>query len=88
VAHASAATIGVAPEVIARIHRLKTLTVQVRAGKATRRCRVVKSAEPDDLVFQSIKDVKPMSDQNVLKRHASHRLDPSRAELRGLAMFA
>jgi integrase len=66
---ASAATIGVSPEVIARIQRLKTLTVEVRAGKATRHYRVVKSATPDDLVFQSIKDAKPMSDQNVLKRH-------------------
>jgi integrase len=66
---ASAATIGVAPEVITRIHRLKTLTVEVRAGNAPRRYRVVKSAEPDDLVFQSIKDGKPMSDQNILKRH-------------------
>ncbi len=67
--NASAATIGVAPEVIARIHRLKTLAVAVRAGTATRHYRVVKSAGPDDLVFQSIKDGKPMSDQNVLKRH-------------------
>jgi integrase len=67
--NASAATIGVSPEVIARIQRLKTLTVEVRAGKATRHYRVVKSATPDDLVFQSIKDAKPMSDQNVLKRH-------------------
>jgi integrase len=67
--NASAATIGVAPEVIARIRRLQTLTVEVRAGKATRRYQAVKSAEADDLVFQSIKDGKPMSDQNVLKRH-------------------
>jgi hypothetical protein len=67
--NASAATIGVSPEVIARVHRLKTLTVEVRAGRATRRFQVVKSAGPDDLVFQSVKDGKPMSDQNVLKRH-------------------
>jgi integrase len=66
---ASAATIGVAPEVVTRIHRLKTLAVEVRAGTATRRHKVVKSDGPDDLVFQSIKDGKPMSDQNVLKRH-------------------
>ena len=33
---ASAATIGVAPEVIARLLRLKTLTVEVRAGLAHR----------------------------------------------------
>jgi integrase len=67
--NASAATIGVAPEVITRIHRLKNLTVDVRAGTGTRHYQVVKSARPDDLVFQSIKDGKPMSDQNVLKRH-------------------
>jgi integrase len=66
---ASAATIGVAPEVIARIHRLKSLRIEVRAGKATRHYQAIKSAGPDDLVFQSIKDGKPMSDQNVLKRH-------------------
>jgi integrase len=66
---ASAATIGVAPEVVARIHRLKSLMVEVRAGTATRRYQVVKSAGPDDLVFQSVKDGKPMSDQNVLKHH-------------------
>src|SRR5262249_24273163 len=48
---------------------LKTLTVEVKAGRAIRRHKVVKSAGPDDLVFQSIKDGKPMSDQNVLKRH-------------------
>jgi len=66
---ASAATIGVAPEVIGRIQRLKTLTVGVRAGKAIRQYKVVKSAGPDDLVFQSIQDGKPMHDQNILKRH-------------------
>jgi integrase len=66
---ASAATIGAQPNVLARIHRLKTLTVEVRAGLATRRYRIVKSAGPDDLVFQSVKDGKPMRDQNVLKRH-------------------
>lgn len=34
---ASAATIGVAPQVIARINRLKSLTVEVRAGRAVRK---------------------------------------------------
>lgn len=66
---ASAATIGVAPEVISRIHRLKTLTVDVRAGLAVRRHQVVKSHGPEDLVFQSVWKGRPMSDQNVLKRH-------------------
>lgn len=67
--NASTATIGVAAEVITRMHRLKTLTVEVRAGTGTRRYQVAKSTGPNDLVFQSIKDGKPMSDQNVLKRH-------------------
>lgn len=49
---ASAATIDVAPEVIAGIERLKKLTVIVRAGTGTRHYKVVKAAEPDDLVFQ------------------------------------
>lgn len=65
---ASAATIGVSPEVIARILRLKSLTVQVRAGRAIREYKLVKSDGPDDLVFQSVKDGKPMRDNNVLKR--------------------
>jgi integrase len=66
---ASAATIGVEPEVINRLLRLKTLTVEVRAGHAIRKYKLVKSDDPDALVFQSVKDGKPMSDQNVLKRH-------------------
>jgi integrase len=66
---ASAATIGVSPEVIARITRLKSLTVEVRAGRAVRKYKVVKSSGPDDLVFQSIQQGKPMQDQNILRRH-------------------
>jgi integrase len=66
---ASAATIGVAPHVIARINRLKSLTVEVRAGRAVRKHKLVKSAGPDDLVFQSVQQGKPMNDQNVLRRH-------------------
>jgi integrase len=66
---ASAATIGVSPEVVARILRLKILTVEIRAGRGTREYKLVKSADPDSLVFQSVKDGKPMNDQNVLKRH-------------------
>jgi integrase len=65
----SAATIAVDADVIARIHRLKTLTVDVRAGRAVRRYKVVKADGPDELVFQSVKDGKPMNDENVLKRH-------------------
>ena len=66
---ASAATIGVDATVIARLHRLKDLTVEVRAGRAVRKYKVVKSAGPNDLVFQSVKDRCPMDDQNILKRH-------------------
>jgi integrase len=66
---ASAATIGVSPQVIARILRLKALNVEVRAGRATRIHKLVKSDGLDDLVFQSVQSGKPMNDQNVLKRH-------------------
>jgi len=66
---ASAATIGVSPEVIARIERLKTLTVEVRAGRAVRKHKLVKSSGPDDLIFQSVQQGKPMNDLNILNRH-------------------
>jgi integrase len=66
---ASAATIGVEPEVIARLLRLPTLTVEVRAGCAVRKHKLVKSGGPDDLVFQSVQTGRPMNDQNILKRH-------------------
>jgi integrase len=65
---ASAATIGVEPGVIARINQLKNLTVNIRAGRAVRTYRLVKTDGPDDLVFQSVKDGKPMRDNNILKR--------------------
>lgn len=65
---ASAAPIAVEPELIERIERLKTLEISVRAGRAVRKFRVVKSSGPDDLVFQSVKDGKPMRDSNVLRR--------------------
>jgi integrase len=66
---ASAATIGVEPAVIARLQRLSTLTVEVRAGRAIRKHKLVKSDGPDDLVFQSVRTGGAMNDQNVLKRH-------------------
>lgn len=65
---ASNATIAVDDHVIDRIHRLKQLTVYVRAGRATRKYRVVKTDGPDDLVFQSVKDGKPLRDNSVLTR--------------------
>ena len=67
---ASNATIAVNRSVIERIHRLKTLTVDVRAGKgAVRHYRVVKSDGPDDLVFQSVAKGAPMRDNNILCRY-------------------
>ena len=54
--------------VIDRILRLKTLTVDVRAGLAIRHHKLVKDDGPDDLVFQSVKDGKPMNDGNILRR--------------------
>jgi integrase len=66
---ASAVTIGVEPQVIARILRLKSLSVEIRAGVATRKYKLVKSDDPNALVFQSVKNGRPMNDQNILKRH-------------------
>lgn len=65
----SAATIAVTRAVIDRLHALKTLTVEVRAGRATRRHKVVKSSGPDDLVFQSVRTGAPMRDNNILIRY-------------------
>jgi integrase len=64
----SNATIGVNRCVVERIQRLRTLTVEVRAGLAIRKYRVVKSDGPNDLVFQSVKDGKPIRDNNILTR--------------------
>jgi integrase len=66
---ASNATIPVNRAVIERIFRLKTLTVEVRAGRAVRRYAAVKSSGPDDLVFQSVAKGAPMRDNNILVRH-------------------
>jgi integrase len=65
----SRATIPVDTHVVQRIERLKSLTVLVRAGRATRRYRAVKSDAPNDLVFQSVAKGAPMRDNNVLARH-------------------
>ena len=54
---------------IARIFRLRSLNVEVRAGRAVRKHKLVKSDEPDALVFQSVQTGAPMNDQNILKRH-------------------
>jgi integrase len=64
----SNATIGVDLRVIQRIQRLKLLTIEVKAGRAIRRYRLVKSDGPQDLVFQSVKAGRPMRDNNILTR--------------------
>jgi len=66
---ASNATIGVNRAVIERMHRLKLLTVEVKAGRAIRKYRVVKSDGPDDLVFQGVKDGRPIRDNLILSRY-------------------
>jgi integrase len=66
---ASNTTIPVNRVVIERIQRLKTMTVEVKAGRAVRRYRAVKSDGPDDLVFQSVAKGAPMRDNNILVRH-------------------
>ncbi len=65
---ASNATIGVNHEVIERLHLLKGLTIEVKAGRAIRRYPAVKSSLPNDLVFQSVRQGKPMRDNNILTR--------------------
>ena len=64
----SNATIPANHSVIERIHQLKLLTVYVKAGNAVRKHRVVKSDGPEDLVFQSVRDGKPIRDNNILTR--------------------
>ncbi len=51
-----------------RITRLKQLTVKVKAGRAVRRYKVVKSDGPGDLVFQSVRKGSPIRDNNILVR--------------------
>lgn len=65
---ASNATIPVPRTVIERIEALRSMEVAVRAGRAVRRYRVVKSSAPDDLVFQSVAKGGPMRDNNILCR--------------------
>jgi integrase len=65
----SNATIPASPSVFERLHRLKTLTVEVKAGNAVRRYRAVRSDGPNDLVFQSLTKGGPMRDNNILCRH-------------------
>jgi integrase len=66
---ASNATIPVNAAVLERIHRLKTLRVEVKAGRATRRYKLVKADGPNDLVFRSVRRGTIMRDNNILSRH-------------------
>jgi integrase len=61
-------TIPVNPSVIDRIHRLKTITIEIKAGTGTRHYPAVKGTGPDDLVFASVAKGRPMRDNNVLCR--------------------
>jgi len=58
----------VSPEVIARIHRLKTITLEIKAGTALRHFPAVKATGPNDLVFASVMTGRPMRDNNILCR--------------------
>jgi integrase len=87
----SSTTIGVAASVIARIHQLKALEVQINWGGmgARKRFKVVRSDRPQDLVFQSLRKGVPMRDGNILRRHlrpAALKLgiDPKKATWRSL----
>ncbi len=66
---ASNATIAVNSEVIDRLHRLRSMTVKVKAGRAVRWYPAVKSDGPEDLVFQSVVKGVPMRDNAILVRH-------------------
>lgn len=61
-------TIGVNRCVIERIHRLKLLTVKVKAGRAVRKYKVVKSDVPEDLIFHSVQKGLAIRDNNILTR--------------------
>jgi integrase len=65
---ASNTTIPVNKTVIERIHHLKTVVVEVKAGTG-RKYAAVKSEGMEDLVFQSVVKGAPMRDNNILVRH-------------------
>ena len=67
----SSATIGVDAGVIQRIHQLRDVEVRINWGAngAKKTFKMVRSDNPGDLVFQSIRKGVPMSDHNILTRH-------------------
>lgn len=68
---ASSATIGVDHSVIQRIERLRNAEVTINWGAhgAKKKFRLVRSSDPADLVFRSLRKGAPMSDHNILSRH-------------------
>jgi integrase len=75
----SNATIGVNRCAVERIHRMRILTVEVKAGRAVRKYRVVKSDGPSNLVFQS---VKWQADPRQQHPHALHQAGGKKAGTR------
>ena len=67
----SSATLAVDPRVIERIQQLKDAEVTINWGAngAKKSFKLVRSDNPGDLVFQSVRKGGPMSDGNVLSRH-------------------
>lgn len=87
----SGATIAVSPLVTDRIWNLRTIEVNLKWGGqgAHKRIKLVRSDGPEDLVFQSLRDGKPLNDQNIVRRQlrpAAERLglDPRKATWRAL----
>lgn len=73
----------VAPASLTVSHRLKGLTVEVRAGNAIRKYKVVKSDGPDDLVFQGVQSGGPLRDSNnILVRF----IKPAARSMEGLKL--
>jgi integrase len=67
---ASNATIAVNTKVIQRIQALKDLIVTVKGGRGGYQTfKAVKSSQPGDLVFQSVRQGKAMRDNNILCRY-------------------
>ena len=62
---------------IAHIHQLKNITVEVRAGRAIRRFPAVKSSGSTDLVFQAVERGGFMDDHSVLSRRLNRQPQPA-----------
>jgi integrase len=73
--------VDVDPRVIERILTLKDKTVTIPWGGkgASKTIKLVRSSNPEDLVFQSLVKGGPMSDGNILRRHIK---PAARAQLR------